>query len=55
MLKIIRVFIGTALGLWIAQYFVHFGPRLGAGTIMTYFLATLIVMAAVFVLKGLNF
>ena len=55
MIKIIRVFIGTALGLWIAQYLVHFGPRLGAGTLLTYLWATLIVMAAVFVLKGLNF
>ena len=55
MIKIIRVFIGTALGLWIAQYFVHFGPRLSIGTIVTYILTTLIVMATVFVLKGLNF
>ena len=52
MIKIIRVFIGTVLGLWIAQYFV---PHFAISGILTYLWGTLIVMAAVFVLRGLSF
>lgn len=50
MFKIIRVFIGTALGLFIAHY-LHFLSISG----INYLWATLVVMAAVFVLKGFNF
>ena len=52
MFKIIRVFIGTALGLWIASYF---AGVIGIGGILNYLWATLIVMAAVFVLRGFHF
>ena len=51
MFKIIRVFVGTALGLWIADYF----GFLGIQGVIDYLWATLVVMAAVFVLKGFNF
>ena len=49
MFKAIRVLIGTALGLGIANYF-HF---LGVQGI-NYLWAALIVMAAVFVLRGFS-
>ena len=50
MIKILRVFIGTGLGLFIADY-------LGFLSIhgIQYVWGALVVMAAVFVLKGLNF
>ena len=50
MFKIIRVLVGTGLGLFIAQY-------LGFISIqgINYLWAALIVMGTVFVLKGLNF
>ena len=50
MIKIIRVLVGTSLGLFIAQY-------LGLLSIhgINYLWGTLVVMAAVFVLKGFNF
>ena len=49
MFKIIRVLAGTGLGLFIAQY-------LGFISIqgINYLWAALVVMAAVFVLKGFN-
>ena len=52
MIKIIRVFIGTALGLWIGAEFLGV---IGISGIINYLWATLVVMAAVFVLKGFNF
>ena len=51
MMKIFRIFVGTALGLIIAHYF----NFLGIHGILNYLWGTLIVMAAVFVLRGLNF
>ena len=51
MFKLIRIFIGTALGLWIAAYFVG---GFSISGLMTYFWSTLIVMAAVIVLGGLH-
>lgn len=50
MIKILRVLIGTGLGLFIAHYF-HFLSVSG----INYLWATLIVMATVFVLRGLSF
>ncbi len=50
MIKIIRVFVGTLLGLYIADYFGFIGVH---G--IQYLWAGLVVMAAVFVLKGFNF
>ncbi len=52
MISIIRVFIGTALGLWISSHFLHF---LSIQGILNYLWATLIVMAAVFVIRGFHF
>lgn len=51
MFKLIRIFIGTALGLWIAAYFLSGFSIQG---MVTYFWATLIVMAAVVILGGLH-
>lgn len=51
MIKILRIFVGTALGLFIAQYF----NFLDINGILNYLWAALIVMAAVFVLRGLSF
>ena len=51
MIKILRVFVGTAIGLFIAQYF----NFLDINGIMNYLWATLIVMAVVFVVRGFHF
>ena len=49
MFKIIRFFIGTALGLWIASYFL---PRFDVSLNMAFLWATLIIMAVLFVVRG---
>ena len=51
MIKILRVFVGTALGLWIADYL----GFISIGGILNYLWAALIVMGIVFVVKGFNF
>ncbi|MEK7583426.1 MAG: hypothetical protein AAB483_03455 [Patescibacteria group bacterium] len=51
MIKVLRVFVGTTLGLVIAQYF----NFLDINGILNYLWATLIVMAAVFVIRGFHF
>lgn len=52
MFKALRVFVGTALGLWIAEYFL---AGFGIHGILTYLWATLIVMAIVFIARGFYF
>lgn len=52
MIKILRVFIGTMVGVWIAQ---HFLPYFHVHETMTYLWASLIIMATVFAAKGFNF
>lgn len=52
MIKILRVFIGTLLGVYIAQYFL---PGFDVSGVSAYLFGALIVMGSVFVLKGLNF
>jgi len=51
MFKLVRIFVGTALGLWIAQYFL---PGFNISGLLTYLWGTLIVMAAVVILGGLH-
>ena len=51
MFKVIRIFVGTALGLWIASYFL---PGFNVSVSITLLWATLIVMAVVFVARGLK-
>ena len=51
MIKILRVFAGTAVGLWIAEYL----GFIGIAGILNYLLAALVVMGVVFVVKGFNF
>ena len=51
MFKILRVFIGTVAGFWIASYFL---PGFDIHGWLTYVWGALMVMAAVFVARGFS-